>query len=485
MNRFFTLLLAASCLTAVGQVTYPYNPDGNADGDIAVGDLQDFLVTYGNPFSPSEIMVGDSTLTSWVVGLEDLLSSQQNSIDSIVSSNAISLALTRHSFNWHQPDGISNLSLVHASHDAGPIEIPEGKSLYLFQAEGTYEITLRNGESYLHQIELGGFENHPIEPTNQTAYFIGDVASFEFNAGDPTELIRGFVVDSKVDKAFLNLENGPYTVPDGMMLVVLRAFECISDPFCANDIALNGQVLSSTINADGPNTPKGYRSQIFESGEVLSGGVRLDGYLIDFASLNSTYANEEEDNLGPCQGEFTVNYHGYDYELVEIGDQCWFAENCRFLPSVSPMELGLEDDGASHAYVYDFNSSDLEAAKATFYYGSLGVLYNLLATTSWDICPNGWRIPSFLDWQELDAFTGSIDEHTLYRNGLNYSGLSIDFGGDRNPNFGDLMTDGWYWLGDPLPSEGNVIRFSQNESFVLHPKPPYAGCSARCIKDTE
>ena len=64
MNRFFTLLLAASCLTAVGQVTYPYNPDGNADGDIAVGDLQDFLVTYGNPFSPSEIMVGDSTHTS-------------------------------------------------------------------------------------------------------------------------------------------------------------------------------------------------------------------------------------------------------------------------------------------------------------------------------------------------------------------------------------------------------------------------------------
>ena len=50
MNRFFTLLLAASCLTAVGQVAYPYNIDGNADGDIAVGDLQDFLVTYGNPF---------------------------------------------------------------------------------------------------------------------------------------------------------------------------------------------------------------------------------------------------------------------------------------------------------------------------------------------------------------------------------------------------------------------------------------------------
>ncbi len=51
-------------------MTYPYNPDGNADGDIAVGDLQDFLVTYGNPFSPSEIMVGDSTLSGYLSALE-------------------------------------------------------------------------------------------------------------------------------------------------------------------------------------------------------------------------------------------------------------------------------------------------------------------------------------------------------------------------------------------------------------------------------
>ena len=76
MNRFFTLLFAASCLTAVGQVTYPYNPDGNADGDIAVGDLQDFLGTYGNPFSPSEILVDGETLTT-------VLTQLQNSIDSL------------------------------------------------------------------------------------------------------------------------------------------------------------------------------------------------------------------------------------------------------------------------------------------------------------------------------------------------------------------------------------------------------------------
>ena len=90
MKRFFTLLLATSCLTAVGQVTYPYNPDGNADGDIAVGDLQDFLVAYGNPFSPSEIMVGDSSLTYWVEQFSVALAVQQSQIDSLLATGGSS-----------------------------------------------------------------------------------------------------------------------------------------------------------------------------------------------------------------------------------------------------------------------------------------------------------------------------------------------------------------------------------------------------------
>ena len=57
MNRFFTLLLAASCLTAVGQVTYPYNPDGNADNQIGVSDLQDLLSGYGQYFELDSIYI--------------------------------------------------------------------------------------------------------------------------------------------------------------------------------------------------------------------------------------------------------------------------------------------------------------------------------------------------------------------------------------------------------------------------------------------
>ena len=54
MNRFFTLLLAASCLTAVGQNSW--NPDSDANGVIGVGDLQSLLSVYGLNWNPDSIV---------------------------------------------------------------------------------------------------------------------------------------------------------------------------------------------------------------------------------------------------------------------------------------------------------------------------------------------------------------------------------------------------------------------------------------------
>ena len=81
MTRFLTLLLAASCLTAVGQVTYPYNPDGNADGDIAVGDLQDFLTVYNGQFVPDAILIDSVELSHVIDSLFDRINSLEASLN--------------------------------------------------------------------------------------------------------------------------------------------------------------------------------------------------------------------------------------------------------------------------------------------------------------------------------------------------------------------------------------------------------------------
>ena len=69
MNRLLTLLLAAICLTAVGQTeySYPYNPDGNNDGYISLNDLLDLLSVYGSEFNAG-VLATDSISAVYYTG---------------------------------------------------------------------------------------------------------------------------------------------------------------------------------------------------------------------------------------------------------------------------------------------------------------------------------------------------------------------------------------------------------------------------------
>ena len=101
------------------------------------------------------------------------------------------------------------------------------------------------------------------------------------------------------------------------------------------------------------------------------------------------------------------SYDGYDYATVEIGDQCWFAENSKYLPSVSGASSGSKTDPIY--YVWGYNGTDVEEAKlhtegGTNMYDTYGVLYNWPAAMT--ACPFGWRLPTDDDWKELELFYG-------------------------------------------------------------------------------
>lgn len=83
MRRLFALMMCAVSFGAAAQITYPYNPDGNADSLISVPDIQDFLAVYGNTFVPNEVMVEDSTLSSWILSLSETASQQAAMISSL------------------------------------------------------------------------------------------------------------------------------------------------------------------------------------------------------------------------------------------------------------------------------------------------------------------------------------------------------------------------------------------------------------------
>jgi uncharacterized protein (TIGR02145 family) len=98
------------------------------------------------------------------------------------------------------------------------------------------------------------------------------------------------------------------------------------------------------------------------------------------------------------------------YQTVIMGEQTWMAENLAYLPSV----VGPAADSFTepYYYVYDYDGTDVEAAKATANYTTYGVLYNWTAALT--ACPAGWHLPSDAEWTQLENY--------LIANGYNYDG---------------------------------------------------------------
>lgn len=110
------------------------------------------------------------------------------------------------------------------------------------------------------------------------------------------------------------------------------------------------------------------------------------------------------ENVPAC---LPVFYDGYTYNTIQIGCQCWFEENLKYLPKVFPRTYNGNVDSLRY-YVYDNNSYDVEVAKSTECYNTYGVLYG--KETMLSACPDGWKVPSDNDWKILELYLGMSED---------------------------------------------------------------------------
>lgn len=118
---------------------------------------------------------------------------------------------------------------------------------------------------------------------------------------------------------------------------------------------------------------------------------------------------------GACNGLTSLNYNGYTYDLVEIGNQCWFKENLQTTAykDGTPIDYPGADNTA-----WDINTAGAYAwydNDSITYASSYGALYNWYAVdNSVGLCPAGWQVPSDSAWTVLESY--------LEANGYNYDG---------------------------------------------------------------
>ena len=121
-------------------------------------------------------------------------------------------------------------------------------------------------------------------------------------------------------------------------------------------------------------------------------------------------------------GSFTDSRDGNIYQYKTFGTQIWMTRNLAYLPAVSPGTSGSTT--AKLYYVYEYEGSDVAAAKANQNYKTYGVLYNWPAAMNLaagsdavpsgvtGACPAGWHLPSDKEWKILEGYLGMSTEGT-------------------------------------------------------------------------
>ena len=172
-----------------------------------------------------------------------------------------------------------------------------------------------------------------------------------------------------------------------------------------------------------------------------------------------------------CEG---VTYQGYDYPAVQIGNQCWLAENLRNTVYGPEETTAIENFAA-------FNNDPANMEKFGYlytWYSAVGVEENndaevpeTLEGTSLvqGICPEGWVVPSQTDFDILYEFTANEarrlrDKNTMYwipgEQGVepNYH-FNSRAGGFYNSTSGDferMLLEDYYWTSTSDPNTTEV-----------------------------
>jgi uncharacterized protein (TIGR02145 family) len=239
--------------------------------------------------------------------------------------------------------------------------------------------------------------------------------------------------------------------------------------------------------------------------EQPSGFVANSGDLCEDITANNwngaIYENGACFYCGTVAG--TVTFDTHDYTTVQIGDQCWFAENLRttkYADGTLVTDLGgtnTDDSGNGWAAttegamcVYNDNaSSELD---------DYGRLYNFYAASdSRNVCPTDWHVPSDAEWTTLTSGLvseaggkmkemGTTHWSTPNTGATNESGFLGLPGGYRNTNgyFNSNGNNAYFWSSSASGSNAwiRLLKFDSGSVYRYYYSPRH-GFALRCVLD--
>jgi uncharacterized protein (TIGR02145 family) len=211
---------------------------------------------------------------------------------------------------------------------------------------------------------------------------------------------------------------------------------------------------------------------------------------------------------GTLKEEMTVtDIDGNVYKTVTIGTQVWMAENLKTTKYKDGKKIPLITKNSESANpptpAYYWYDNDEASYKKTY-----GALYNWYTVNTGKLCPEGWHVPTEVEFNSLIAYLGgmSIAGGKLKEAGTahwespnigatNETGFTALPGGERSTVYdywecSDIQIRGVWWSStentDEFAGQGVagqlLLENVQNEAYIQY-KVEQCGLSVRCIKD--
>ncbi len=158
--------------------------------------------------------------------------------------------------------------------------------------------------------------------------------------------------------------------------------------------------------------------------------VVTDGEYLTSSQTNTFFTGPDK----RCSREPIINYMDRLYSTVQIGNQCWMAENLDAGEFIYSNEDPIDNEIVEKFCLYDQEESCLEYGG--LYSWSEAMDYSTSTITS-GICPDGWRLPTKEDFEILKENNNNNASSLLYQDqgredfylGNNKSGFSALFAG--------------------------------------------------------
>ena len=300
--------------------------------------------------------------------------------------------------------------------------------------------------------------------------------------------------------------NGTVSNPDNVTITA-QGFEWkVTEGGNYTTVNASGETMSYNLTGLIANTGYSYRAFV-TTAEGTSYGEEV--------SFTTAAASSPDGQ--PCVGAATVtDYEGNVYSTVQLGQQCWMAENLRTTHYSDGTTISPGDGWSTTLAYYYIPDCPLEYG---YLYNWKAVMHNSPSSSAnpsgvQGICPTGWHVPSDAEWTELEVYLGGQSQY-LCNNDSTFIAKALSstsgwqsysetcaVGDDQSSNnaagFGALPANIYPNSSYSLP--GSIAAFWSATEFVdetawhhsLHYNSAfvgrsgtiqYYGCSVRCLRD--